>query len=103
MNAKFSILLLISGVYSASAIADDSNLAKAKNCMACHAMATKLVGPSFKEVAKKYAGQMDAEEKLAQKILKGSNGNWGAIPMPGNPQVTTEEADHLATWVLSLK
>ena len=77
-------------------------LAQKKNCMACHAVEKKLVGPAYKEVAAKYAGQKDAADKLAQKIMKGGSGVWGAIPMPANPQVTDAEAKQLAQWVLSL-
>lgn len=81
----------------------DLALATAKNCMACHAVDKKLVGPSYKEVATKYAGQKDAADKLAAKILKGGSGVWGAIPMPANAQVSAAEAKTLATWVLTQK
>ncbi|KAK0358013.1 hypothetical protein LTR94_037061, partial [Friedmanniomyces endolithicus] len=54
--------------------------------MACHTVATKLVGPAYKDVAQKYAGQKGAEDKLVQKVLKGGAGTWGPIPMPANPQ-----------------
>ena len=78
------------------------DLAQKKNCMACHAADKKLVGPSYKDVAAKYSGQKDAADKLAQKIMKGGSGVWGAIPMPANPQVSEAEAKQLALWVLSL-
>ena len=81
-------------------------LAQKKSCMACHATDKKLVGPSYKEVAAKYAGQKDAAAQLAERIQKGSvplKGNWGAVPMPANPQVSPAEAKQLAAWVLSLK
>ena len=78
------------------------DLAQKKNCMACHAVDKKLVGPSYKDVAAKYSGQKDAADKLALKIMKGGSGVWGAIPMPANPQVTEAEAKQLAQWVLSL-
>lgn len=81
----------------------DLALATAKNCMACHAVDKKLVGPAYKEVAAKYAGQKDAADKLAAKILKGGSGVWGAIPMPANAQVNAAEAKTLATWVLTQK
>jgi cytochrome c len=81
----------------------DQALATAKNCMACHAVDKKLVGPAYKDVAKKYAGQKDAVDKLAVKIMKGGSGVWGPVPMPANPQVSEAEAKKLATWVLSLK
>lgn len=81
-------------------------LAQKKSCMACHAADKKLVGPAYKEVAAKYAGQKDAVAQLAERIQKGSvpgKGNWGAIPMPANPQVSADEARQLATWVLTVK
>ncbi|MBX3610294.1 MAG: c-type cytochrome [Hydrogenophaga sp.] len=87
---------------AAPAMADEA-LAKAKNCMACHAVDKKLVGPAYKDVAKKYAGDAKAADMLAAKIMKGGSGVWGAIPMPANPQVSEAEAKKLAGWVLSLK
>lgn len=87
---------------AAPAIASQA-LATSKNCMACHALDKKLVGPAYKEVAQKYAGQKDAASKLASKIMKGGSGVWGAIPMPANTQVNEAEAKTLATWVLTLK
>ncbi len=81
----------------------DLKLATDKNCMACHAVDKKLVGPAYKDVAAKYAGQKDAADKLAAKILKGGSGVWGAIPMPANAQVNAAEAKTLATWVLAQK
>lgn len=86
----------------APALADQA-LATSKNCMACHAVEKKLVGPSFKDVASKYAGQSDAVNKLAAKIVKGGSGVWGPVPMPANSQVNEADAQKLATWVLSLK
>jgi cytochrome c len=81
----------------------NQELAQKKNCMACHAVDKKLVGPAYKEVAAKYAGQKDAVDKLAQKVMKGGVGVWGAVPMPANPQVTEAEAKQLVQWVLSTK
>ena len=77
------------------------DLAKAKNCMACHAAATRLVGPSFKDIATKYKGQKDAEALLTTKVLKGGAGVWGPIPMPANPQVSDAEAKTLLKWILA--
>ncbi|MEG2977512.1 MAG: c-type cytochrome [Comamonas sp.] len=97
---------LIAIALSAAAIAPamaDQALAQSKNCMACHAVDKKLVGPAFKDVAAKYAGQKDAADKLAAKIIKGGSGVWGPIPMPANAQVNDAEAKKLATWVLAQK
>lgn len=99
-RALFALAAL--AVVCAPALADQA-LAQAKNCMTCHAMDKKLVGPAYKEVALKYAGQKDAVAKLAVKIQKGGAGVWGPVPMPANPQVSEAEANKLATWVMSLK
>ncbi|MCS7171539.1 MAG: c-type cytochrome [Aquificaceae bacterium] len=77
-------------------------LAKQKGCMACHDMKAKKVGPSYVDIAKKYAGRADAVDYLAGKIKKGGAGVWGSVPMP--PQnVTDAEAKQLAQWVMSVK
>jgi cytochrome c len=99
---KLVLALSLSATAMAPAMADEA-LAKAKNCMACHAVASKLVGPAYKEVAKKYAGDKTAADKLATKIIKGGSGVWGAVPMPANPQVSEAEAKKLAAWVLGQK
>lgn len=97
-------LLIMAAMASiaAPAMADEA-LAKSKNCMACHAADKKLVGPAYKDVAKKYAGDAKAVDMLATKIIKGGSGVWGAIPMPANTQVNEADAKKLAAWVLSLK
>ena len=81
----------------------DLALAQSKNCMACHAVDKKLVGPSYKDVAAKYAGDAGAADRLAAKIQKGGAGVWGAIPMPANANVNDAEAKQLAAWVLTVK
>ncbi|HJV96068.1 MAG TPA: c-type cytochrome [Albitalea sp.] len=97
-----SLSLLILALAAGPAFAN-ADLAQKKNCMACHAVDKKLVGPAYKEVAAKYAGQKDAVDKLTQKVLKGGSGVWGAVPMPANTQVNEAEARQLVQWVLSQK
>ena len=97
-----TLLIAYASLASTSAFAN-AELATKKNCMACHAADKKLVGPAYKDVAEKYAGQKDAADKLVQKVLKGGTGVWGAIPMPANPQVSEAEAKQLVQWVLSAK
>ena len=80
----------------------NADLAKSKNCMGCHAMDTKVIGPGFKDVAAKYKGQKDAEAKLAASITKGSTGVWGPMAMPPNG-LTAAEAATLAKWVMAAK
>jgi cytochrome c len=86
-----------------SAAHADLALAQKKNCMACHAVDKKIVGPGYKEVAAKYAKDKKAAEMLADKIVKGGKGSWGEVPMPPNPQVTPDEAKKLAAWILATK
>ena len=102
MKRSLMLCMVLSALASSSAMAN-ADLAKAKNCMACHAVQTKLVGPAFKDVAAKYAGQKDAEAKLVTKVIKGGAGAWGAVPMPANPQVSEADAKTLVKWVLSTK
>lgn len=99
---KFALIASLATVIASPAFAN-AELAQKKSCLACHAADKKLVGPSYKDVAAKYAGQKDAAAKLAEKIQKGGVGAWGQVPMPANPQVNAEEAKQLATWVLSVK
>jgi len=98
---KAVLFAALTAVVAAPAFAN-ADLAQKKNCLACHATDKKVVGPSYKEVAAKYAGQKDAVAKLADKIQKGGTGVWGQVPMPPNP-VTPEEAKTLAAWVLTVK
>ncbi|MDQ9171225.1 c-type cytochrome [Oxalobacteraceae bacterium R-40] len=101
MKRSALAVLALSSMVSSFAFAN-AELAKTKNCMACHAMTTKMVGPSFKDVAAKYAGQKDAEKQLVQKVIKGGAGVWGQVPMPPN-NVTEKEAQSLVQWILAQK
>jgi cytochrome c len=99
-RALFALVAAVS--VTAPALADQA-LATSKNCMACHAVDKKLVGPSFKDIAAKYAGDKSAADKLAAKVMKGGAGVWGPVPMPANPQVSDAEAKKLVAWVLAAK
>jgi cytochrome c len=90
-------LLLAAG----AARADDA-LAKKHNCMACHQVDKKAVGPSYKDVAAKYKGQADAPAKLAAKVKKGGQGVWGQIPMPPNAAVSDADIEKLVKWILAM-
>lgn len=100
---KRALMVLALACAAATPAMADQALATAKNCMTCHAVDKKLVGPAYKEVAGKYAGQGGAVDKLAAKIVKGSQGVWGPVPMPANGQVNEAEAKKLAAWILTLK
>jgi len=95
------ITIILFTIFSATNAMASPELARSKNCMTCHSIDNKLVGPSFKEVAARYNGKN--EEKLTQKVLRGGSGTWGAIPMPANSQLTEAEAKTLVRWTLSLK
>ena len=99
---KRLLLALLSTIVVTTSALADADLAKKKNCLACHAVDNKVVGPGYKEIAKKYAGQ-DASGKLAGKIRQGGAGVWGVVRMPANPQVNEAEAKQLASWILTLK
>ena len=100
-----SVLFTVAALaaFAATPAMADEALAKSKNCMACHSVDKKVVGPAYKDVAAKYAQQKGAASMLAQKILKGGSGAWGPVPMPANPQVSPAEAQKLANWILALK
>ena len=78
-------------------------LARKNDCLGCHAVAVKLVGPAFKEVATKYAGHSDAAELLVKSILNGSVGKWGDLPMPAHPKLSAADTKKLVEWVLKAK
>ena len=100
---KRALLILAASTVVALPALANQDLAQKKNCMACHAVDKKLVGPAYKDVAAKYKGDKGAVDKLAAKVIKGGSGTWGAVPMPANPQVNEAEAKQLVTWVLSQK
>jgi cytochrome c len=74
-------------------------LAEKSGCLGCHAVAVKLVGPAYKDVALKYADQPDAKARLVQSIRNGGVGKWGEVPMPAQ-SVSQGDAQKLADWIL---
>jgi cytochrome c len=88
--------------FQSAAIASEA-MAQKNSCFACHAVASKVLGPAFKDVAKKYADNKDAASQIVKVLREGSSGKWGSIPMPGQSNLSAEDADTLAKWVLSLK
>jgi cytochrome c len=97
MKLLIAVILSFAAV-SAQATAD---LARSKNCMACHAVDRKLVGPSYKDIAARYTAKDSAQ--LVTSIQRGGAGRWGPIPMPANTQVSNEEAAALVDWILKQK
>jgi cytochrome c len=88
-------------VLAAPARADEA-LAKKYNCLACHQVDKKVVGPAYKDIAKKYKGQAGAQAKLAEKVKKGGSGVWGPVPMPPNPAVPDADLKKLVDWILKM-
>jgi cytochrome c551/c552 len=80
---------------------DARPLALASGCLNCHGVDKKIVGPSYKDVAAKYRGKTDGQERIAHEITHGGSGQWGQIPMPPFPQFTSAEVEALARWILS--
>jgi cytochrome c len=104
MNVKFlTPALAVAALFATGPAHASLDLAKAKNCTACHAVDKKLIGPSYKDVAAKYGNDKDAVAKLSKKVREGGVGVWGQIPMPANPQVSADEAIALTKWVLTAK
>ncbi|MDH4188951.1 MAG: c-type cytochrome [Betaproteobacteria bacterium] len=90
----------LAGLAAAPVASADEALAKKHNCLACHQIAAKSVGPAYKEVAKKYKGQAGATAMLAGKVKAGGSGTWGPIPMPPNPAVSDADIAKLVAWIL---
>jgi cytochrome c len=104
--AAFAIAATASALLSAPAVSgaatDAAPLTAKYNCQACHAVDSKLVGPAYKDIAAKYAGDADAPAKLEQKVKSGGSGVWGAVPMPPN-NVPDEDLKTLVEWILATK
>lgn len=108
MHAMKPVFLTISLAFALATVpvtsrADaDLQFARAKQCMACHQVDTKRVGPALSVVAERYADAPGAKQYLADAIRQGSRSKWGAIPMPAQPQVNPDDALRLASWILTL-
>ncbi len=99
----WGVLAAVAGAMFSTASFANQELATKSACMACHTVDKKIVGPAFKDVAKKYAGDASAEGKLVDKVKKGGSGVWGPVPMPPNVAVKDEDVKTLVKWILSLK
>lgn len=100
--------LIIAAILLTGNAQGDEALVKSKNCMACHAVDARRIGPTYKEIARRYGGQKDVEAMLAGKIIKGSKGAWkqelkAEVLMPPNARVKPEEAARIVQWILGLK
>jgi cytochrome c len=102
-SMKRALFALVAAVSVTAPAFADQALATSKNCMACHAVDKKLVGPAYKDIAKKYASDKAAADMLVGKVIKGGSGTWGPVPMPANPQVSEADAKKLVAWILATK
>lgn len=103
MRITIQCLAVIGLFGGAVPVRADQDLVMKKNCSACHYVDKRKYGPSFQQVAAKYADQKNATELLAKKIRRGGTGVWGQDVMPPQPQVSAAEARTLAEYVLSVK
>jgi len=100
---RLAVILGAAAAVAALPAAASEELAKKHNCLACHAVDKKLVGPAYKDVAAKYRGDKTAEAKLVDKVKKGGTGVWGQVPMPPNATVPDADVRALVKWILSQK
>lgn len=96
------LILALSAVVTMPAMATEA-MARANNCMACHAIDRKMVGPSFRDISARYATDAGAAARMVTKIQRGGSGAWGPIPMPANPRISDADARVLAAWSLSFR
>lgn len=106
MNRLTTVLgafLAVAAVQVAAPAAAQEDLAKKHNCLVCHQVDKKVVGPAYKDVAAKYRNDKSAEARLVQKVEKGGVGVWGQVPMPPNSTVPDADVRAIVKWILSLK
>ncbi len=101
MTGSRRLLLVLGAVALSSPALASAELARSRNCTACHHAERRVIGPTYTAIAGRYADDAGAAERLAGRIIAGGGGNWGQTPMPAQPAVTREEAETLARWILS--
>ena len=102
MNKAVMIFVVAIGLALPQFAAASEELAQKNNCLACHTVDKKILGPAYKEIAAKYENTPENVDMLVEKVRNGGTGNWGQIPMPPNPMVSEEDANTLVEWILSL-
>ena len=98
-SAAFS--LIAASTFADLAHAGPTDIAKANKCFSCHSLDKKIIGPSYQDIAQKYAGQAGADIKLADRMRKGAVGVWGSAPMPAYPDISDADLKTVVKWVLS--
>jgi cytochrome c len=99
-NVRYVVATVVALFVSSSAFGSPE-LARSKNCVACHHVERKMIGPAYKAMAERYVKDEAAVAKLSEKIIKGGTGSWGQTPMPPQASVTPAEAEILVKWILS--
>jgi cytochrome c len=94
---------LTAGTTPAFAVDGQAALAIAtkNNCLACHAVDSMVVGPAYRDVAKKYQGDASAPDKLFNKVRNGGTGVWGQVAMPPNPGISDADLHTVIAWILA--
>jgi cytochrome c len=103
MTNACRLVLVLAALVSASPAFASPELARSKNCVACHHAERRMIGPAYTLIAARYANDSAAAASLAGRIMSGGGGNWGPMAMPAQPNVSREDAEALATWILSLR
>lgn len=103
MTALRNVVLFLCFLATSSPALASAELARAKNCVACHHAERRMIGPAYSLIAARYANDAAAVGTLAARIIAGGGGNWGQMPMPAQANLSQEEAEALATWILSFR
>ncbi len=102
INTLLRMVVVAAGVLALNgAVLADETLARKSFCMTCHNVNLKGIGPSYKDIAKKYGDEAEAVTTLSKKVKEGSKGVWGLVPMPPNPQVSDADIKTIVTWILN--
>ena len=101
MKALVALLATVGILAAPAAMASPKDIASKNACLGCHAVDKKVVGPAFKDIAAKYAGQADASAKLVKKVKAGGSGVWGPVPMPANVGISEADTKVVVDWVLA--
>lgn len=102
-RTTFALSALMLSVQAANAADPAEALAQKSGCLNCHSVQAAIIGPAYKDVAKKYKGDKTAEARLIEKVKVGGSGVWGKMPMPANsPLVKDDDIKTIVKWVLAL-
>lgn len=102
MKSLIVSMIAVAGILLTGSVMADEALLKKGNCMTCHKMKGKMMGPGFAEIAAKYKGNAGAASKLEEKVIKGGSGVWGSMAMPPMANVTPADSKAMVTYILSL-